>query len=126
MPIPGIVMSTGDYIGSLALPLALIGTGASMSLKTLRDSSVNTAGVVLLKSILLPLFVVFAALGVGIEGQALGVLFLLFVSPTANASFIMVKAMGGNDRFAANIIMVTTLAGMVTTSIGLFLLTMAG
>lgn len=126
VPIPGIVMSTGDYIGSLALPLALIGTGASMSLKTLRDSSANTAGVVLLKSMLLPLIVVLAALGVGIEGEALGVLFLLFVSPTANASYIMVKAMGGNDRFAANIIMVTTLAGIVTTSIGLFLLAMTG
>ncbi len=126
IPIPGVIRSTGEYLGSLALPLALLGTGAAMNLRAIRDSGKQTIAVVLLKTALLPVVVVLLAMAAGFSGTALGVTFLLFVSPTATASYIMVKSMGGNDRLAANLIMVTTLIGVLTTSVGLFWLRVAG
>lgn len=122
IPVPSVIRSTGDYLGSLALPLALLGTGAAMNLRTLRDSGKLTVIVVLLKTLVLPAAVTFGAVFLGFSPTEIGVIFLLFVSPTATASYVMVKSMGGNDRLAANLIMVTTLASILTTSLGLFLL----
>lgn len=126
IPVPGIIHSTGEYLGSLALPLALLGTGAGMNLRAMRDSSRTTTAATILKTAVLPLVVTLLAIGMGFRGTSLGVLFLLFVSPTATASFIMVKSMGGNDRLAANLVMVTTIVAILTTSIGLFTLKVLG
>ncbi len=122
IPLPSILISAGGYLGSLALPLALLGTGAGMNIKALRDSSFLTLLTVVMKTALLPFLVTFVAWQLGFSGVALGVLFLLFVSPTATASFIMVKSMGGNDALAANLVMATTLVGILTSSFGLFIL----
>jgi hypothetical protein len=43
-------------------------------------------------------------------------------APTAAASYVMVRAMGGNATLAANIIVLTTLGSLVTTSLIMFLL----
>ena len=122
IPVPRIITSAGEYLGSLALPLALLGTGAGMNLKAIRDSSLITVLAVVMKTAILPLGITITAILLGFEGVILGALFLMFVSPTATASFIMVKSMGGNDALAANLIMVTTLVSIFTSSIGLFLL----
>ncbi len=124
--LPSILISAGGYLGSLALPLALLGTGAGMNIKALRDSSFVTLLTVLMKTALLPFLVTFVAWKLGFTGVSLGVLFLLFVSPTATASFIMVKSMGGNDALAANLVMATTLVGILTSSFGLFILRLYG
>ena len=122
LPIPAVLKSTGAYLGSLALPLALLGTGASMNLKALRHSSSVTVLCLLLKTLLLPALITWLAWWLGYRDVNLGVLFLLFMSPTATASFIMVKSMGGNEALAANLIMTTTLVSLLTASLGLFLL----
>lgn len=122
LPVPGILLSTGDYVGSMALPLALLGTGAGMSLRALRDSSQATGLVIGLKAFLLPGLITVAAIQLGFRGTDLGVLFLLFVSPTATASYAMVKAIGANDTLAANLVMTTTLVCILSCSVGLFLL----
>lgn len=122
IPVPGILLSAGDYIGSMALPLALLGTGAGMSLRALRDSSQATGLVIGLKAVLLPGLLTVIAVQLGFRGTDLGVLFLLFVSPTATASYAMVKAMGANDTLAANLVMTTTLVCILSCSLGLFLL----
>ena len=119
---PGILLSAGEYIGRMALPLALLGTGAGMSLKALRDSTGATGLVIGLKAFLLPVIITVLALLFGFRGLELGVLFLLFVSPTATASYAMVKAMGGNDSLAANLVMTTTLVCILSCSVGFFLL----
>jgi len=122
IPVPRIILSAGGHLGSLALPLALLGTGAGMNIKAIRDSSLVSVMAVVMKTTLLPLLVTIAAIMFGFEGVLLGSLFLMFVSPTATASYIMVKSMGGNDVLAANLIMVTTLVSILTSSIGLYLL----
>ena len=77
---------------------------------------------------LLAVPLVFVACGVvaGFRGVDLGVLMLMSGAPTAAASYVMVRAMGGNAVLAANIIAVTTLGSILTTSVGVMVLRAAG
>ena len=62
------------------------------------------------------------ALACGFRGIELGVIVLMASSPTAAASYMMTKAMGGNAPLAANIIVLTTLGSLITSSLTLFVL----
>ena len=46
-------------------------------------------------------------------------MYLMMATPTAAASYMMVRAMGGNASLAASIIAMTTVASLFTTSFGL-------
>jgi predicted permease len=120
--LPDWVMTSGNYFASLTLPLALLCIGATISLKSLRSESGPALGSSFWKMVLLPAGCTLAAWLAGFEGQELGLMFLFFASPTAAASFVMVKALGGNARMAANIIALTTLAASLTITLGVFLL----
>ncbi len=120
--LPGWLMTSGQYFASLTLPLALICIGATLSLGSIRVSGGLAMSASLLKMIVLPLVATLAAWLVGFEGRELGVLFLFFASPTAAASFVMVKAIGGNATLSANIIALTTLLASLTITLGVFAL----
>ena len=120
--LPGWVMTSGDYFASLTLPLALLCIGATVSLKSIRSDSGPAVGSSIWKMVSLPALCTLAAWLVGFEGRELGLMFLFFASPTAAASFVMVRALGGNDRMAANIIALTTLLASVTITLGVFVI----
>ncbi|MGM0702390.1 MAG: AEC family transporter [Pseudomonadota bacterium] len=124
--LPGWLMTSGEYFASLTLPLALICIGATLSLGALQRSGRIAVGASFMKMVTLPLLATTAAWLAGFSGRELGVLFLFFASPTAAASFVMVKAMGGNAALTANIIAITTLASLFTISTGVFLLRLTG
>ncbi|MGB0958088.1 MAG: AEC family transporter [Litorivicinus sp.] len=114
--LPPMLTQSAGYLAQLALPLALICTGASLSFAGLRADSFNAVFACVAKLVWVPALI--AALGVaaGITGQGLGVLVLMAGAPTAAASYVMVRAMGGNATLAANIIVVTTLLSTLSTS----------
>jgi malonate transporter len=56
----------------------------------------------------------------GFRGVELGCLILMFASPTAAASFVMVRTIGGNHTLAANIVALTTLISLFTISIAIY------
>lgn len=126
LPLPGWLMTSGDYFASLTLPLALICIGATLSLSEIRDSGRLAISASLMKMVVLPALATGAAWGAGFEGRELGVLFLFFASPTAAAAFVMAKAMGGNAALTANIIALTTLMASLTITLGAFGLRAAG
>ncbi|MEQ9547551.1 MAG: AEC family transporter [Marinobacter sp.] len=123
---PTWVMTSGDYFASLTLPLALLCIGATVSLSAIRSDSRSAFSSSLMKMVTLPVLCTGAAWLSGFRGAELGLMFLFFASPTAAASFVMVKALGGNDRLAANIIALTTLMASVTVTFGVFLLRSQG
>jgi malate permease and related proteins len=124
--LPVWLMTTGDYFASLTLPLALMCIGGTLSLSAVRsDRSIATSASIL-KMITLPTLCTLAAWLAGFEGRELGLMFLFFASPTAAASFVMVKALSGNDRLAANIVALTTLMASITVTAGVFVLRSTG
>ncbi|MBT0962023.1 AEC family transporter [Denitromonas iodatirespirans] len=124
--LPALVRQSGQYFANLTLPLALLCTGAALDFGQLRRDIRNTLLAGGIKLVAVPLLFVAAGLALGFRGVDLGVLLLMSGAPTAAASYVMVRAMGGNAALAANIIAVTTLGSILTTSLGVLLLRTAG
>ncbi|MBO9469312.1 AEC family transporter [Endozoicomonas sp. G2_2] len=125
-PIPEWLMTSGEYFARLTLPLALICIGGTLSLGALYEARGIAFSASLIKMVIFPAGATLAAWLCGFAGRELGLLYLFFATPSAAASFIMVQAMGGNARLAANIVAVTTLAASATITAGVFTLTALG
>ena len=126
LPIPDWMMTSGEYFAGLTLPLALICIGGTLSLGALYEARRIAFSAAAIKMTVFPGLATFVGWLCGFDGRQLGLLFLYFSAPTAAASFIMVQAMGGNARLAANIVAVTTLAASATITVGVFVLSALG
>jgi malonate transporter and related proteins len=122
IPIHHTIGITIDYLAAVSLPLALLGIGGFMDFADLKQSSLQAIYSTIIKLILIPLAATYFAYLLDFRGSELGIIFILFACPTAIASFIMAEAMGSNSRLAANILLITTLASVLTITLGLFIL----
>lgn len=122
LPLPAPAQKAGNYLGEMSLPLALLCVGGSLQLKSLRKLDKSTLAASAWKLLLSPLVAVMLALWLGLEGEALGVVLLLSAAPTATVSFVMVRALNGNAELAANMVVQSTLFGLVTVTLALWLL----
>lgn len=120
--LPAVLLQSGEYFARMTLPLALLCTGAALNFRSLRhdprDAVLASAG----KLIAVPLLFVGAGAALGFRGMDLGILLLMSSAPSAAAGYVMVRAMGGNAALAANIIALTTVGSLFTTSAGIVLL----
>jgi hypothetical protein len=124
--VPVTVNDTLYMIRGIAVPMALINIGSMFSLRTDLNDRKPLFLAVLFKVILFPLIFTVAAILFGYRGPSLGILFVLFASPTATVSFIMAKAMHSNGTLAAAIIVFSTAASFFTIFIGVSLLKALG
>jgi len=122
LELPFIINRTVNYLAALALPLALLGIGGFMNFTEVKKGFTVSVYSSVLKLIIFPASMTYVAYLFNFRGYDLGILFILFASPTAIASFIMAEAMGSNSKLAANILLMTTLASLITITIGLFIL----
>ncbi len=125
-PITGVIHTTGDLLAAIALPLALICAGASIDLKSMLNPSGLCMQASIGRIVIAPIVAIVVGLGFGLSGVHMGVLFLMVASPTAAASYVMAKAMGGNEILAANILAFTTVVGMFGMAIGAAILRAQG
>ena len=123
--VPSITI-TLDYLGDIALPLALIGIGASINLKELLTASPLSFLASANKIILFPIISVLVGSLLGLEDQDILILFILMGTPTAVASFVMAEAMGSNAKMTGNIIAISTLGSIFTISAGVIILRFLG
>lgn len=122
LSVPKIAADAGHYFASMTLPLALLCTGGSLDLKSLKHDTKPTWYATGLKLVAAPIISVTLAYGLGFSGEAIGIIFFMSASPTAAASYVMARSMGGNALLAANIIALTTILSIITTTIGLVVL----
>lgn len=124
--LPEVAEKTGRYFANLTLPLALLAIGGSLNMKSLRSTSAMASWASACKLLIMPLLLTLGAALWGFRGQDLTMLMVLFGCPTAAASFVMAKGMGGNAELAANIILITTLGSVLTLSTGIYLFRFIG
>jgi malonate transporter and related proteins len=120
--LPELILDTGEYFAQMTLPLALLCTGGSLNFNALKCDLNKALFASACKLIIVPFLLTFGGYLLGFRGIDLGVLFLLSSAPTAAASYIMVRAMGGNAALAANIIVLTVIGSLFATSLGVTLL----
>ena len=114
--LPTTLIKTGEYFAQLTLPLALICTGASLQFRSFSSDWFNIVLSTTSKCVVYPILVAFAY-AFGFRGMELGIVLLLAISPTAAASYVMVRNLGGDYRLAASIIAVSTLASLPITAL---------
>ncbi len=119
IPLPGILVKSGEYFANMTLPLALLCTGATLNFRTLRQDPRDTLIAATGKIIVVPVLFVVAGIALGFRGMDLGILLLMSAAPSAAAGYVMVRAMGGNAPLAANIVALTTVGSLFSTSAGI-------
>lgn len=122
IPIPETVLNAGQYFANMTLPLALLCTGGSLNIHSLKSDHLTTWFAAFNKLVLAPVFVTCGALVIGFRGLELGIIFFMSGAPTAAASYIMARAMNGNTSLAANILALTTVLSLFTCTMGVFIL----
>jgi len=119
IPVPEVMIDAGQYFADMSLPMALLCTGGSLHLKTLNSDAFIIWFATILKIIVAPILMTGGAYFLGFRGLELGLTFVMTAAPTAAASYVMARAMGANAGLAANVIASTTVASLLTYSIGL-------
>ncbi|MDX9956900.1 MAG: AEC family transporter [Spirochaetia bacterium] len=112
--LPGVVVNSMDYVGRLTLPLALIGIGGSLNMKSLMGRKLLWSGASAIKLLVLPAFVWLLARAFSITGDILVTLVVFAACPTAVTSFVMAEALGADSELAGEIVSATTLFSMLT------------
>ena len=117
--VPDLVLQTGGYMAQIAIPLALICSGATFEMRSLFNISDISLHASIGRLVLAPLVAVGVGWIWGFSGVAMGVLFLMTATPATASGYIMAKAMGANDVAAANIVGMTTFLGVLSAALGI-------
>lgn len=124
--LPETLSQSGHYLANTALPLALICVGASFDFKSLFKMNDFSLWASIARVTVSPALAIVLGLLFDLDTVAFGVLFLMSATPIAAAAFVMVQAMGGNSKAAANIIGITTILSMIITPMWITLLRWLG
>ena len=119
IPVPVILGRSLDILTGMALPLALLIIGASLSFDLMQLNIFPVLITGIIKLILLPGtgFAFYKIFNLGINDYLPGL--ILLASPTATISFVMAKEMHGDSDFAVAAISTSTILSAVTFSVWL-------
>jgi predicted permease len=117
--VPLIIDRSLSILSGLALPLALLVIGASLSFKLIRIHIASALGAGILKLVLVPALGYFLYRWLGLEpGDYLPGLILL-AAPTATLTYVMATEMGGDTELAIAAISVNTMLSAITFAVWL-------
>lgn len=117
LPVPQIMLTTGNYFAAMTLPLALLCAGGSLSLAALKQDVGKVTMATLIKLLLTPLLTALLGFALGLRSMHLELVVLMSCAPSAAAGYAMVRAMGGNAKLIASIIASTTLMSFASTAV---------
>lgn len=119
IPIPLIINRSLDILSGLALPMALLIIGGSLSFKLMQLNMLPVLSTGMIKLVLLPGlgFLLFGLSGL-VPAEYLPGLILL-ASPTGTVTYVMAKEMNGDTDFAVAAISTSTLISAVTFTVWL-------
>ncbi len=102
-------------LGAASLPLGLLCVGAAFKGRDILNSFHWAILSSLFKFALLPLIAAGVIAYFGLHGPAAGVSLLYLTLPTASASYIVAKQMGGDAPMMAGIVALQTILGIIVT-----------
>jgi len=123
IPVPAVLGRSLDILGGMALPMALLIIGASLSFELIRKNRAQVLATGLVKLGLLPAlgYAAFRITGTSVSSYLPAM--ILLASPTATVTYVMAREMQGDAEFAVAAISASTLLSAVTF---VFWLQMAG
>ena len=101
-------------LNSMATPLSLFFIGGSLHAANMKRDVLPLCTGISLKLVIIPSIMVTVMSLVGISGAELFVVFCMFATPVAAASYPMAQSMGGDADLAGEYVLVSTLLSIVT------------
>lgn len=119
--IPGLILSPLESMSKVTTPLAFIVLGGTFDFKALCNNAKYLTFVALGKLIIIPAIVFYIAYSLGIGNEAMVALLGVMTSPVAIASFTMAKEMDADGELAGQIVIITSVASIVTIFMWVYL-----
>jgi hypothetical protein len=113
LKLPELAMTTLNRIGAAALPLGLMAVGAGLRLGALREAPRLAAALLAIRHVLLPAFALALVIGLALPPAQQAVVVAFAALPTASSAYVLAVRMGGHGGYAAGLVTVSTLIGMV-------------
>lgn len=123
LPIPRPVGLALDIVGQCALGSGLMLVGAGLNLRDLQRPGPALVAGILLRLIVTPMIGYALAKAVGLTGNGLVIAIICLGVPTASASYLLARKMGGDAPLMAAITTGQTLLSMLTLPLLLAMLT---
>jgi malonate transporter and related proteins len=120
--LPRPALAAVDVLGRAALSAGLLVVGAGLDLKSLARPGPVHALATALKLLLMPVLAAALARSFGIGGADLAVAIVAASVPTASASYILARQLGGNAPLMAEILTLQTLLAMASMPLTIGLL----
>ncbi len=111
---PAVIMKSITIVANIALPMALIIIGCSISLEMLRKTLQPAALAATLKVIVLPALAVLFCRIFAIDLKEALPAIILLATPTAITAYVMARELGGDTDLASGTVTLTTLVSPLT------------
>jgi predicted permease len=103
-----------DELNSMATPLSLFVLGGTLHAANMKRDAKALTVATLLKLVVIPAVMVVIMANLGFRGIELFVVFSMFATPVAAASYPMAQSMGGDADLAGEHVLVSTLLSIIT------------
>lgn len=113
-------------VSKIASPLAIIVLGAGFNFSDMRGYAKYNVLVVSARLVIVPLVMLTIAALLGFTGEALCCLIVVFGSPVAVSSFSMAQQMGGDEKLAAQIVVLSSALCVFTLFAWIFIFSSLG
>jgi malonate transporter and related proteins len=119
VPLPRPVHVFADALGRASIALGLLLVGAGLTAKGLVRPAPATLVASVLKLVVMPALAIAAGIFLGAHGPYLAVVACCAAVPTSSSAFVLARQMGGDTALIAEILMVETVAAIVTMPIAI-------
>lgn len=119
LTIPTVIIETLELFARAALPLGLLSVGSALTLNSIQSTLHPIALAVMVKFLALPIIAVGLSEFLQLEPMMTTALLILTSMPTASASYVMARQLGGDYQLMASIITVQTLLASLTIPLSL-------
>lgn len=122
LELPTTITESVSSLASAAAPISLILLGATFSFEGLRGYAKDLSLGVLAKLIVLPLILMPLPILLGVRGDALLSLLIMFAAPTASSAHILAQQMGADNILSGHMIVIGSAFSVISLFLWIFLL----
>lgn len=113
LSLPGLASTTLNRMGAAALPLGLMAVGAGLQLGALREGPGLAAALLAIRHVVLPAVALLLVSLLAMPSGQQAIILAFAALPTASSAYVLAVRMGGHGGFAAGLVTVSTLLGML-------------
>ena len=121
VPVPAFIAQAAALLGAGALPLLLLGIGASLKFSAIRGHAVPLGLAIAAKMLVFPMALVGSGFLLGLDPLALAVLAAVGAAPTANSTYTLAVDLGGDAPLMAEIVSLQTVTAALSMPLWIWL-----